>query len=142
MLKVIETAPQSPFEALWRLFPQLKNATCVDRMSYAGGGSHGVVRTFRLLDGAYLRIHSHGSDDGTRGDTVEAIPTEVLAIYEGVWRAMAAQGRLYDPPEPDDEDEPHGMKFASHEYRCTAEEEIEALGDDDDLLDEDDGRAA
>jgi hypothetical protein len=138
-LKAVETAPRSPFEWLWREFPQLKNATCVDRMSYAGMGRHGVVRTFRLLDGTYLRIHSWGKeDDGTRGDTVETIPTDVLAIYEGTWRAMAARGRLYDPIDPEDKDEeqPHGMRFASHEYRCIAEQEIDALGYDDDACGE------
>lgn len=137
MLKVIETAPRSPFEALWRLFPQLKNATCVNRMSYANYGKrHGVVRTFRLLDGTYLRIHSWGIEGGASGDTAETLSAGELAVYEGVWRTMTARGRLYDPPEPDDEEEPHGIQFASDEYRDLVCEEIEALGGYD--IDEDD----
>ena len=35
MLKVVQTESQSPFETLWRQFPQIKNATCVGRMSWA-----------------------------------------------------------------------------------------------------------
>jgi hypothetical protein len=129
---VIETAPRSPFESLWRSFPQLKNATCIDRVSYAGyGDRHGVVRTFRLLDGVYFRVHSWGGKGGASGNAVETIPADQLAVYEGVWRAMAARGRLYDPPDPDDVDEPHGMRFASHEYRDIVCEEMESLDDID-----------
>src|SRR5262249_28765081 len=34
-LKLVQTEPTSPFDALWRAFPQLKNATCVGRLATA-----------------------------------------------------------------------------------------------------------
>jgi hypothetical protein len=118
-LKLVQTKPNSPFDALWRDFPQLKNATCVGRCSCSWRNDDGtigsyVTRTFRTLEGKYVRITS---TDG--GDELDDIPHEEIEIYEDVWRRLG-QRALGEP-----HDEPHGIIFASDEFFELTEEEIE-----------------
>jgi hypothetical protein len=100
-MRVVETEPQSPFEAIWRQFPQLKNSVCVGRMSWSGG----ELRTFRTLDGKYVQIKS------TReGNELEPVPSEEIEIYESVWKHLGSRA-LGEPT-----DQPHGVMFASDKF--------------------------
>jgi len=100
-MKVVQTEPQSPLEALWRLFPQLKNATCVGSMV----GNSRVVRTFRTLDGKYVRTEST-----EEGDELVDVPMEEVEIYEDVWQQLGprALGKPTDTPD--------GIMFASDQF--------------------------
>jgi hypothetical protein len=79
MMKLVQTEPTSAFDALWRAFPQLKNATCVGRL--AGGAT--VIRTFRTLEGNYVRITS--TDEG---DAHSIPPADEIEVYEEVWKRL------------------------------------------------------
>jgi hypothetical protein len=109
-MRVVETEPQSPFEALWRQFPQLKNSVCVGRMSWSGG----VLRTFRTLDGKYVQIKST-----EKGNELEPVPSEEIEIYEDVWKHLGPRA-LGDQSNP----QPHGIIFASDEFFQLTEDQL------------------
>ena len=129
MLQVVSSEPQSPFEALWLEFPELDCATCVGRMSYSGDERWGVVRTFRLLNGSYLRIHSWGRKDGSSGNKPEVIPVEEHEVYEDVWQNLMARSRLYDAEDP--MDERTGIRAASYEYMVAVEDSLDDFSMED-----------
>lgn len=138
VMTVVETEPDYPFAILWREFPQLDRATLVGRLSYSGDECWGVVRTFRMLNGGYLRIHSWGRKDGTADNDIDGIPADELTVYEGVWRTMLSRGRLYDSGD-DPADELTGIRTASHEYMVAVDDELD--GWDEEYLDEDEEEA-
>jgi len=110
MMKLVQTEQTSPFDALWRAFPQLKNATCVGRLATGwrndDGSIHGSVRrTFRTLDGKYVRITS--TDEGNERSVP---PAEEVEIYEDVWKRLGHRA-LGEPS-----DQPHGIMFASDQF--------------------------
>jgi hypothetical protein len=110
MLKIVETEPTSPFDALWREFPQLKNATCVGRCSGSWRNADGtivssVTRTFRTLEGKYVCITSTD-----KGNELEGVPDEEVEVYERAWKRLG-QRALGEPT-----DQPHGIMFASDEF--------------------------
>ena len=111
-MRVIETEPQSPFDGLWRLFPQLKNATCVGRMSWASrDGDWGVLRTFRTLDAKYTRIRST-----EEGNKLEPVPDDEIEIYESAWKQLGSRALGQST------NQPHGIMFASDEFFMLTEE--------------------
>jgi hypothetical protein len=118
-LKLVQTKPNGAFDALWRDFPQLKNATCVGRCSAAWRNDDGtigsyVIRTFRTLEGKYVRITST-----EEGDELGDVPHEEAKIYEDVWKRLGHRA-LGKPT-----DQPHGIIFASDQFFELTEEEIE-----------------
>jgi hypothetical protein len=116
VIRVVETEPQSPFDGLWRLFPKLKNATCVGRMSWASrDGDYGVLRTFRTLDAKYIRIRST-----EEGNKLEPVPADEIEIYESVWKQLGSRRALGEPT-----NEPHGIMFASDEFFELTEDQFE-----------------
>ena|SRR5215467_9972871 len=108
-LKLVETEPTSPLDYLWRKFPELKNATCVGR---AIGGNH-ALRTFRTLEGKYVRIDS--TEDG---DEIVLVPDGEIEIYESTWKELGP--RALGKPS----NQPHGIMNASHEFFVLTEEWI------------------
>jgi hypothetical protein len=112
-MQVVETEPQSPFDALWRQFPQLKNATCVGRIEWAGGGGWSVLRTFRTLDAKYVQIRST-----EEGNELEPVAAEAIEIYESAWKQLGRRA-LGKPT-----DQPHGIMFASDEFFELTEERV------------------
>ena len=132
MLRVVETEPQSPFDQLWRLFPKLKNATCVRRMSWAsrhGDYVHsGALRTFRTLDAKYIRIRST-----EEGNKLEPVPADEIEIYESVWKQLGSRRALGEPT-----DQPHGIMFASDEFFELTEDQFERELIRDALFEKDD----
>ena len=115
-MKLVETEPQSPFDALWREFPQLKNATCIGRMSWG----RGVLRTFRTLEGKYLRIEST-----EKGNELCAVPEREVEIYEDVWKRLGPRA-IENERRPS---EGHGIVFASYEFSAVTEDRILSLDD-------------
>jgi hypothetical protein len=115
MLKLVQTKPTCPFDALWRDFPQLKNATCVDR-SGSGCAWIYVIRTFRTLEGKYVRITST-----EKGNELGGVPLEEVKIYEDVWKRLGhrALGKPHN--------QPHGIVYASEQF-FELTEEIEEFG--------------
>jgi hypothetical protein len=122
-LQVVQTESRSPLEALWREFPQIKNSTVVMRTGMSGGERPGMVeRTFRLLDGQYIRIRSK-----VDGNTIVPIEPEEIEDYEAAWHDLG-QKALGEPNTC-----PHGIMFASNEFfDLVAEiEDARCFGDDD-----------
>src|SRR5262249_54835114 len=113
-MKVVQTEPQSPFDALWRLFRLLKNATCVGRMSWSDHNDDGgVVRTFRLPDGKYVQVTST-----KKGNELGSVPAEEVEIYEDVWKQLGSRA-LGEPA-----NQPHGIMFASYQFFELTEERL------------------
>jgi hypothetical protein len=117
-MKLVQTEPTSPFDALWRDFPQLKNATCVGRCSWFRRNDDGsidgsVTRTFRTLEGKYIRITS--TDEG---DELYSVPSEEVEVYEDVWKRLGhrALGKPHDKP--------HGIMFASDQFFKLTEDRL------------------
>jgi len=81
-----------------------------------------VTRTFRLLDGKYVRTTSTKG-----GSELSTVPAEEVEIYEDAWRELGSRalGNLTD--------EPHGIMFASHEFAELIEQHFGDVdeGDDD-----------
>jgi hypothetical protein len=122
MIKLVETEPTSPFDALWRDFPQLKNSTLVGRMGCAWRGDDGeahssVRRTFRLLDGSYIQITST-----EEGDELAQVSADRVEIYKDVWNRLGR--RAWGKPT----DHPHGIVFASDLFLEQTEDRLERLG--------------
>jgi hypothetical protein len=118
-LKLVQTEPNSPFDALWRAFPQLKNATCVGRCGMAWRNSDDsihsyVIRTFRTLEGKYVRIKSTES-----GDERSVPRAEEVEVYEDVWKRLGR--RALGKPS----DQPHGIMFASDQFFELTEDAFE-----------------
>jgi hypothetical protein len=118
-MKLVQTEPTSPFDALWRDFPQLKNAICVGRCGEAWRNDDGnidnrVTRTFRTLEGKYVRITS--TDEGNE---LGVPPHEEVEIYEDVWKQLGHRA-LGEP-----HNEPHGITFASDQFFQLTEDRIE-----------------
>jgi hypothetical protein len=110
-MKVVQTEARSPFEALWRELPRLKNAVCVARTAWEGG----VIRDFRLLDGQYVRVTS------TEGSALTYVPAEESEIYESAWRELGS--RAIGKPT----DNPSGIRFASGLFFELVEDRLLAL---------------
>ena len=118
-LKLVETEPDGLFDHLWREFPQLKNATCVGRCAHGWRNDDGswdsrITRTFRTLEGKYVRITSTSN-----GNKLGVPPVEEVEIYEDVWKQLGHRA-LGEP-----HDEPHGIIFASDQFFEQTEDRIE-----------------
>jgi hypothetical protein len=100
MLKLVQTEPTCLFDELWRDFPQLKNATCVGRLSCASAD-----RTFRTLEGKYVRTTS-----SAKGNELGDVPSEEVEVYERVWKRLGHRA-LGEP-----HNQPHGIMYASDEF--------------------------
>jgi hypothetical protein len=118
MMKLVQTKPNCLFDALWRDFPQLKNATCVGRMNCAWRndddtiGSY-AIRTFRTLEGKYVCTTST-----KEGNELGDAPHEEVKVYEDVWKRLG-QHALGKP-----HNEPHGIMYASDQFLELTEEMI------------------
>jgi hypothetical protein len=110
-LRVVKTSPASPLEVLWREFPQLKNAVMIARWSFSSGG---IERTFRLLDGNYIRI----------GNKLVPVSPEEIEVYETIWREL---GTRAIGPRPNSY-AAHGIQEASDEFFEAAEADEPLVG--------------
>ena len=118
-LKLVETEPDGLFDHLWREFPQLKNATCVGRCAHGWRNDDGswdsrITRTFRTLEGKYVRIKSTES-----GDERSVPRAEEVEVYEDVWKRLGR--RALGKPS----DQPHGIMFASDQFFELTEDAFE-----------------
>ncbi len=94
-------------ETLWREFGELKNAVVVGRVSWAGADANGVERTFRLLDGTYIRIESTAS-----GNRLVPVPEDEAEVYEDAWQELGTRAIASGPRS----ETPHGILWASDEF--------------------------
>ena len=93
-MRLVQTESQSPLETLWRQFAQLKHATMVGWQGWASADDkhgHGMVRTFRTLDGKYVRIMSTET-----GNRIIPIPADEVEVYENVWKQLGSRALSRD----------------------------------------------
>jgi hypothetical protein len=121
-MKLVQTEPTSLFDALWRNFPELKNAICVGVCSMAWRNNDGtinnrVIRTFRTLEGKYVRTTST-----IEGNELGVPPHEEVEVYEDVWKRLGHRA-LGEP-----HNEPHGITHASDQFFQLTEDRMPGIG--------------